>query len=50
VIIGDLEEGARKAIELEEQGVEVLISRGGTAIAIKKKVTKTVFLKDGIFY
>jgi len=39
VVIGDLEEGARKAVELEEQGVEVLISRGGTTIAIKKKVT-----------
>jgi len=39
VVIGDLEEGVRKAAELEEQGVEVLISRGGTAIAIKKKVT-----------
>jgi PAS domain S-box-containing protein len=39
VVIGDLEEGACRAVELEEQGVEVLISRGGTAIAIKKKVT-----------
>jgi len=39
VVIGDLEEGARKAVELEEQGIEALISRGGTAIAIKKKVT-----------
>jgi len=39
VVIGDLEEGARKAVKLEEQGVDVLISRGGTAIAIKKKVT-----------
>ena len=39
VIIGDLEEGARKAVKLEEQGVDVLISRGGTAIAIKKEVT-----------
>ncbi|MCK4309814.1 MAG: sigma 54-interacting transcriptional regulator, partial [Candidatus Atribacteria bacterium] len=39
VVIGDLEEGACKAAELEEQGIEVLISRGGTAIAIKKKVT-----------
>ena len=40
VKIGDLEEGARQAVELEEQGViDVLISRGGTAIAIKKKVT-----------
>jgi len=38
--IGDLEEGARQAVELEEQGViDVVISRGGTAIAIKKKVT-----------
>jgi len=38
--IGDLEEGARQAVELEEQGeVDVLISRGGTAIAIKRKVT-----------
>jgi len=41
VKIGDLEEGARQAVELEEQGeVDVLISRGGTAIAIKKKVTE----------
>ena len=39
VVIGDLEEGACKAVELEEQGAEVLISRGGTAIAIKKKIT-----------
>jgi len=39
VVIGDLEEGAQKAVELEEQGVDVLISRGGTAIAIKKEVT-----------
>ena len=38
--IGDLEEGARQAIELEEHGaIDVLISRGGTAIAIKRKVT-----------
>jgi len=38
--IGDLEEGARQAVELEEQGaIDVVISRGGTAIAIKKKVT-----------
>ncbi|MGB6371695.1 MAG: sigma 54-interacting transcriptional regulator [Atribacterota bacterium] len=38
--IGDLEEGARQAFELEEQGaIDVVISRGGTAIAIKKKVT-----------
>ncbi|MCJ7657316.1 MAG: sigma 54-interacting transcriptional regulator [Candidatus Atribacteria bacterium] len=38
--VGDLEEGARQAVELEEQGVvDVIISRGGTAIAIKEKVT-----------
>lgn len=36
---GDLEEGARKAVLLEEQGLDVVISRGGTAIAIKKMVT-----------
>lgn len=37
---GDLEEGAHQAVELEEQGViDVVISRGGTAIAIKRKVT-----------
>ncbi|GAK55905.1 proprionate catabolism activator, Fis family [Candidatus Vecturithrix granuli] len=37
--IGDLEEGARQAAALEEQGFDVLISRGGTAIAIKEKIT-----------
>jgi len=38
---GDLEEGAHQAVELEEQGViDVVISRGGTAIAIKRKVTE----------
>ena len=38
--IGDLEEGAHQAVELEEQGIiDVVISRGGTAIAIKRKVT-----------
>jgi PAS domain S-box-containing protein len=39
VKIGDLEEGARQALELEEQGSDVVISRGGTAIAIKENVT-----------
>lgn len=39
VKIGDLESGAKQAIVLEEQGVDVVISRGGTAIAIKKKVS-----------
>ncbi len=39
VYIGDLEAGADKAVELEEEGFDVLISRGGTAIAINSKVT-----------
>jgi len=39
-IIGDLEDGACQAVELEEQEeIDVVISRGGTAIAIKRKVT-----------
>lgn len=38
VILGDLEEGAKKAVQLEEEGVDVVISRGGTALAIKKEV------------
>lgn len=37
--IGDLEIGARKALELEAKGCDVVISRGGTSIAIKKEVT-----------
>ena len=37
--VGDLEEGACQAVSLEEQGFDVLVSRGGTAIAIKEKVT-----------
>lgn len=37
--IGDLEEGARQALQMEEQGIDVVISRGGTAIAIKETVT-----------
>jgi len=37
--IGDLEEGARQALQMEEQGIDVVISRGGTAIAIKEAVT-----------
>jgi len=38
VYIGDLENGVEKAIELEEQGFEAIISRGGTAIAIRSRV------------
>ncbi len=41
VYIGDLEEGAKKAVELEEKGLDVVISRGGTAIAIASQVTDT---------
>jgi PAS domain S-box-containing protein len=37
--IGDLEEGVSKAIELEEKGYDVVISRGGTALAIRQRVT-----------
>lgn len=37
--VGDLEEGARQALRMEEQGIDVLISRGGTAIAIREIVT-----------
>ena len=39
ITIGDLGEGARQALELKEQGIDVMISRGGTAIAIKENVT-----------
>jgi len=38
--IGDLVEGAKRAKALEEQGVDVIISRGGTAIAIEKEITE----------
>ncbi|MEC9490507.1 MAG: sigma 54-interacting transcriptional regulator [Halanaerobiales bacterium] len=38
IYIGDLEEGAVIAVELEEKGVDVIISRGGTALAIESKV------------
>ena len=39
VLIGDLEEGALLAVKLEEQGVDAVISRGGTAMAIRREVT-----------
>lgn len=38
IYIGDLEEGADIAVELEEKGVDVIISRGGTVLAIESKV------------
>ncbi|PIE34082.1 sigma-54-dependent Fis family transcriptional regulator [candidate division KSB3 bacterium] len=37
--VGDLEDGAHQALRMEEQGMDVVISRGGTAIAIKETVT-----------
>ncbi|KAB7670770.1 sigma-54-dependent transcriptional regulator [Bacillus sp. B1-b2] len=35
---GDLEEGVKKAIEAERNGIDILISRGGTAQLMKKNV------------
>jgi PAS domain S-box-containing protein len=43
--IGDLEEGVKQAKELEKQGVEVIISRGGTAIAIEKEIADIPVVK-----
>src|SRR5690554_3753964 len=40
VKIGDLEEGVKQAKELEKQGIDVIISRGGTAIAIEKELSE----------
>jgi len=39
VKIGDLEEGVKQSKELEKQGIDVIISRGGTAIAIEKELS-----------
>jgi transcriptional regulator with PAS, ATPase and Fis domain len=39
VEVGDLKEGVQIAKHLEEKGVDVIISRGGTAIGIKHEVT-----------
>ena len=36
VVIGELDEGAHSVEDFREQGVEVVISRGGTALAIRK--------------
>ena len=38
IYIGDLEEGAAIAVKLEEEGTDVIISRGGTALSIESKV------------
>ena len=40
VKIGDLEEGVKQSKELEKQGIDVIISRGGTAIAIEKELSE----------
>jgi hypothetical protein len=34
--IGDLEEGVRQALELEEKGIDVVISRGGQRSPLRK--------------
>ncbi|MFW6270009.1 MAG: sigma 54-interacting transcriptional regulator [Bacillota bacterium] len=39
ILIGDLDKGVEQAIKLEEKGYDAVISRGGTALAIQKKVT-----------
>ncbi len=41
VYIGDLEQGVDIAVELEEKGLDAVISRGGTALAIKNKLIAT---------
>lgn len=38
IYIGDLAEGAAIAVKLEEEGTDVIISRGGTALSIESKV------------
>lgn len=43
--IGDLEEGVKQALELEKQGIDVIISRGGTALAIEKEITEIPIVK-----
>lgn len=37
--VGDLQEGLKKALLLSEKGVEVLVSRGGTARLLKQELT-----------
>jgi PAS domain S-box-containing protein len=43
--IGDLAQGVKKAKELEKQGIDVIISRGGTAIAIEKEIKEIPIVK-----
>ena len=43
--IGDLADGAKKARELEKRGIDVIISRGGTAIAIEKEIKEIPIVK-----
>lgn len=42
VDVGDLHEGLRKALELQDEGVEVFISRGGTAKLIRERLSAPV--------
>lgn len=39
IVVGDLDEGVKAARKLIDQGVEVIISRGGTATAITNNST-----------
>ena len=43
--IGDLADGAKKARKLEKRGIDVIISRGGTAIAIEKEIKEIPIVK-----
>lgn len=42
VVVGDLEEGVKAAKELMDKGVEVIISRGGTATAISRQLDEPI--------
>ncbi len=42
VVVGNLEEGVRQALEAEKKGAQVIISRGGTASLIQQHVKVTV--------
>ncbi|MGI6424649.1 MAG: PrpR N-terminal domain-containing protein [Tepidanaerobacteraceae bacterium] len=42
IVVGDLDEGVKAARKLIDQGVEVIISRGGTATAITNQLDEPV--------
>lgn len=42
IVVGDLEEGVKLAKKFVKSGVEIIISRGGTATAIMEKVGEPV--------